>query len=433
MIRKILAWTIFILIFAFIGFVIWLFFIKEDTASTNSVSFNRPEDFFPVNIPGMGENGEINPDPNRTNPLNRNLIPRLRQLSQVPVAGSVAIERTGNTSRPIISEDGSETTERDTFVVFRYIERSTGHLYEAREDSLTQTRLSNTTIPRVVDSYFSKDGERVLLRILNEDQESTETLSAKITQKATTSPSGGAPIADGFAIEGTYLSPNLIDAKLSANGLTYLLPKNTGGSTLITSTLDDLSKKIVMESPLKDWMISRVNTNSILMTTKADSRVSGFSYLINAQNGTSEKLLGDISGLTTIISPNEKWLIYSISRTNEFSTFSLNTETGETKRLGVTTLPEKCAFAQTNSDTLFCAGPSQMPRVALPESWYQGTTSLADNLWKIDLSTQEYSQILGDKEEVEQSFDMIKLTTSPKDDFIMFINKRDLTLWSVEI
>lgn len=74
-----------------------------------------------------------------------------------------------------------------------------------------------------------------------------------------------------------------------------------------------------------------------------------------------------------------------------------------------------------------------MPRVALPESWYQGTVSLNDNLWKINLATQEYNQILGDKEELDQSFDMIKLVTSPKDDFILFVNKRDLTLWSFEI
>lgn len=433
MIRKILGWTIFVLIFIFIGFVIWLFFVREDVQPTSSQQFNRPEDFFPVDIPGMNANGEIDPDPNRTGLIGRNLIPRLRQLSQVPVAGSVAFERTGNTSRPVISEDGSETTERSTFVVFRYLERSTGHLYEAREDSLTQTRLSNTTIPRVVDSYFSRDGERVLLRILDEDQESIDTLSARVTQKATTSPSGGAFVADGFALEGPYLTGNIVDAKIGSTGLSYLIPKNTGGSSLITSTFDDLSKRVIFDSPLKDWVISRVSASNILLTTKADSRVAGFSYLINAQTGASQKLIGDLTGLTTSLSPDGKWLIYSVSRNNEFGAFALNTETEETRRLGVTTLPEKCVFSTTNSDVLYCAGPAQMPRVPLPESWYQGITSLNDNLWKINLDTQNYEQLLGDREEVDQSFDMTKLEISPKEDFLLFVNKKDLTLWSVEI
>lgn len=433
MLRKILGWTIFVLIFVFIGFTIWLFFIRDTTdPGTSFTPTDRPADFFPTDIPGLNQNGEVDPDPNRTELVNRNLIPRLRQLSQVPTAGSVAFERVGNTSRPVISSDGSESTEQNTYTVFRYIERSTGHLYEAREDSLTQTRLSNTTLPRVVDALFSKDGSRALLRMLKEDQETIDTLSAKVTAKATTSASSASLVSDGFALEGPYLSSNIIDAEITSTGLTYLVPQNAGGSALITSTLDDLSKKIILESPLKNWMISRINSASILMTTKADSRTSGFSYLVNAQNGLMDKLLGDLPGLTTLMSPDEKWLIYSISRNNEFNTFVLNTETNETKKFGVNTLPEKCVFSQKNSNIVYCAGPSTMPRVTLPESWYQGTVSLNDNLWKTDLSTQSYDQILGDKEEVDQSFDMIKLEISPNDDFILFVNKKDLTLWSLE-
>lgn len=431
MLRKILGWTIFILIFAFIGFVIWLFFLRGDETSTSYTPTSRSEDFFPTNIPGLTPDGEINSDPNRTDFTNRNLIPRLRQLSQVPTAGSVAFKRTGNTSRPVINEDGSETVAQSSYNVFRYIERATGHLYEAREDSLTQTRLSNTTIPRVFDAMFSPNGENVVLRILNEDQETVETLSAKVTAKATTSPSSGVMMADGFALEGPYLAKNLIDATIYSGGISYLIPQNNGGSALITSNFSDLAKKIVFESPLKNWVLSRINQNSILLTTKADSRTNGFSYLINS-NGTSKKIVGDMPGMTSLMSPNEKWLIYSLSRNNEFTTFALNTETNETKRFGVTTLPEKCVFSQQNSDVLYCAGPSEMPRVSLPESWYQGTVSLNDNLWKIDLSSQNYEQILGDKEEVDQSFDMIKLEISPDDNFLLFVNKKDLTLWSLE-
>jgi len=99
----------------------------------------------------------------------------------------------------------------------------------------------------------------------------------------------------------------------------------------------------------------------------------------------------------------------------------------------VNTLPEKCVFSQSNSDVVYCAGPTQMPRVPMPESWYQGIVSLNDNLWKIDLSTQNYEELLMDKEEVDQSFDMTKLEVSPDDEFILFINKKDLTLWSLEI
>lgn len=432
MIRKILGWTIFILIFAFIGFVIWLFFVRTDAVEKTFSPGQKAEDFFPTDIPGLGANGEINPDPNRTESINRNLIPRLRQLSQVPTAGSVVFEREGNSSRAVIGENGTETIAKEIFNIFRYIERSTGHLYEAREDSLTQTRLSNTTIPRVVEADFTADGQRVMLRTLEEDQETIGTLSAKITAKATTSPSSASMIPDGFALEGPYLIQNIIDADISKSGLTYLVPKNAGGSSLITSSFDDLTKKLVYDSPLSDWLIERVNVTKALFTTKADSRISGFSYLINLQNGSTEKILGDLPGLTALMSPNEKWVIYSVSRNLEFNTYVLNTDTNETKKFGVNTLPEKCTFSPKNEDVVYCGGPSQMPRVSLPESWYQGTVSLDDNLWRGDLSTQQYEQILGNKEEVDQSFDMTKLQISPNEEFVLFVNKKDLTLWSLE-
>lgn len=433
MLRKILGWTIFILIFAFIGFVIWLFFLRDTSTETTYRPESRAEDFFPTNIPGLTPDGQINPDPNRTGTSGRNLIPRLRQLSQVPAAGAIAFERTGNTSRTSVNEEGVETVQQNTLNIFRYIERSTGHLYEAREDSLTQTRLSNTTIPRVVDAVFEKSGQRALLRILKEDQETIDTLSATIKSKSTTSPTVSGIIADGFALEGPYLSSNLIDSNINENGLAYLVPKNAGGSSLITSSFDDLAKKIIYDSPLKDWVISRVNQSKVLLTTKADSRVPGFAYLLNTSNGTTEKIVGDISGLTMIVSPDEKWGIYSLSRNPEIDTFVLNLETGETKKFGVKTLPEKCVFDQKNSNIVYCAGPTQMPRVPLPESWYQGTVSLNDNLWKVDLSSQDYQELLLDREEVDQSFDMTKLVVSPDGDFILFINKKDLTLWSLEI
>lgn len=434
MLRKILSWTIFALIFIFIGFVVWLFFFKEDPVENTYQGFSRSEDFFPVNTEnGIGEQGQLSPDGNQTELINRNLIPRLRQLSQVPTAGSIAFERKGNLSRQTVSQDGSEQTTTENTVIFRYIERATGHLYEAREDSLTQIRLSNTTIPKIFDAYFSEDGERALLRILKEDQETIDTLSAQVVSKSTTSVSTYRAEPDGFSLEGTFLPQNIISADISKDGLTYLLANNAGGSSLITSTFSDLSKKIIFDSPLQDWIIDRINTNNTLITNKADSRVSGFSYLINNQTGSNTKIIGDITGLTSLMSPNQEWLLYSLSRNNELDLYALNTKTDKVFKLGVNTLPEKCVFSTKNESIVFCGASNQAPRVPLPETWYQGRVNFNDNIWKINLASETYDQILGDKEEVADSFDVIKPVLSPNDDFILFINKRDLTLWSLEI
>jgi hypothetical protein len=49
------------------------------------------------------------------------------------------------------------------------------------------------------------------------------------------------------------------------------------------------------------------------------------------------------------------------------------------------------------------------------------------------LDTEEYEALLIDREEVPQSFDITKIVVSPRDEFVLFVNKKDLTLWSVDI
>ena len=433
MARKILGWLIFFLIAIFIGFLIWLFFFRTEPDNSSFSPSGRADDFFPVDTSeNFGREG-LPVDGVDTERRGRNFIPRLRKLSDTPTAGSVAFERPTGSSETFVSEDGVEETREASVTIFRYIERATGHLFEARENSQTQTRLSNTTVPKVYDALFAPDGDHVLLRILAEDGETVETLAATVTAKSTTSPETFQLVADGYSLEGSFLSPNTISADISENGLTYLIPNNKGGSSLITSDFDDLSKRIVFESPLQEWIVERISGNNASINTKADSRVDGFMYFVNLITGQSEKIIGELSGLTTLISPDEKWMVYSLSRENELDLFARNIDLGSTINLGLQTLPEKCAFGRDNNDILFCAAPSQIERVPYPESWYQGLVSFEDNLWRINLDTEEFDQVLGDREEVNQSFDITKLQVSPRDEFVLFVNKKDQTLWSLDV
>lgn len=433
MAKKILGWLIFVLVAVFIGFVIWLFFFKTEPEQSSFSPGGRVADFFPVdNTNNLGRVGDER-NQNNTSNVGRNFIPRLRQLSSVPTAGSVAFERVKGSSESFVTDTGVEETSDSSLTVFRYIERATGHLYETAENTLTQTRLSNTTIPKVYEAKFAPGGEHVILRLLNEDTEVLDVLSAKVTSKSTTSPDTFRIVADGYSLEGTFLSPNTVSSDITKDGLSYVVPTNNGGSNLIISSFADLAKKLVFESPLKGWIVQRVNNNHLTITPKADSRVEGYSYLINTDSGSSNKVIGGISGLTTLMSSDEKWVIYSLSRGNELDLFSLNIASGEVKNIGLKTLPEKCVFSRNSSNVLFCGAPTQTIRASYPESWYQGLVSFDDNLWMIDLENGEYTQILGDREDVNQSFDITNLVISPKDEFVLFINKKDLTLWSLDV
>jgi len=63
------------------------------------------------------------------------VIPILRKISEEPIGGYIA-----------------STTASSTIV--RYIDRGTGHIYEARDDTNIIEKLSNTTIPRVYWGRF---------------------------------------------------------------------------------------------------------------------------------------------------------------------------------------------------------------------------------------------------------------------------------------
>lgn len=433
MVKQILGWTIFVLVAVFIGFLVWLFFFRGESERATFTGPDRGESFFPVDIAnGIGQQGELNPNGTPQQGAANTVIPRVRQLSQVPVAGAVAFERPTGSSETFISDEGVEESRAFTITTFRYIERATGHLYEARENSLTQTRLSNTTIPKVNHAKFTPDGTHALVQYVAEDEETVETLIGKIVPKSTTSPDTFQVVADGYTLDGVYLPRNAVSADIGATSMSYVLENSAGGSTIIAADLRDQAKRVLYESPFTQWIVQQVNNTDRIITTKADSRENGFAYLINSPE-TLQKLLGDTPGLTTLTNANRSWMLYSVSRGNELDLYAYNFATDTSKRLGIKTLPEKCVFSQTNNDTVFCGATDQPERVPYPETWYQGVSTFNDNLWKINLANESYEALLINREEVPQSFDITKLTVSPRDEFVLFVNKKDLTLWSVDI
>lgn len=434
MVKRILGWVIFALVAVFIGFVIWLFFFREEPVTQTYTTPDRGDAFFPIDIQnGIGREGILNPDGTTGQGQGPAVIPRVRQLSQVPVAGSVAFERPTGSSETYISDEGVEESRAFTITTFRYIERATGHLYEARENSLTQTRLSNTTIPKIHHAKFTPNGEHVLLQYVAQDEETVETLSAKITAKSTTSAETFQLVADGYSLEGIYLPQNLVSVDIGATAVSYVLKKSAGGSTVILTDLRDQTKRVMHESPFSEWIVQLANASVATITTTADSHVNGFAYLLTSAGAAPKKLIGETTGLTTLTNPDNSWVLYSLARGNELDTFAYNVKTNQTKRLGIKTLPEKCVFSQQNEHLVFCGATDQPERVPYPETWYQGLSTFNDNLWKINLETESYEAMLIDREEVDQSFDMTKLSLSPRDEFVLFVNKKDLTLWSVDI
>ena len=143
-----------------LGVVLYLtFFIGGDNDSglNNENDESGVNTFFPTtndsNVSGDG--GEGTPQNNF-----QVSIPSLRQLSNVPISGFVLFEREIETTSLLFEEEVVEDIEEEdtTETVFRFIERSTGNIYETTARDLSTKRITNTTIPKIYESIFTDDG-----------------------------------------------------------------------------------------------------------------------------------------------------------------------------------------------------------------------------------------------------------------------------------
>ena len=96
--------------------------------------------------------------------------------------------------------------------------------------------------------------------------------------------------------------------------------------------------------------------------------------------------------------------------------------------MGITTLPEKCVFSKTDENKIYCAVPISMPSAKYPDEWYQGLISFSDNLWQINVNTGIAKIIF-----YKSDFDITNLFTDKNENYLFFTNKKDSTLWSLQI
>ena len=92
-------------------------------------------------------------------------------------------------------------------------------------------------------------------------------------------------------------------------------------------------------------------------------------------------------------------------------------------------LPQKCIWSN-DEVTVYCARSKALSQHA-PDDWYQGLVSFTDSLWKINLETLEQTQISDLKPDEQTDIDLINPHLSQNEDYFVFTNKKDLSLWAI--
>ncbi|MEX0934047.1 MAG: hypothetical protein WD003_02195 [Candidatus Paceibacterota bacterium] len=330
----------------------------------------------------------------------------LLQLSSTPVVGA---------SFHRIGEDEKE------HLTVRYVEQTTGNIFEVNPETLEKVRLTNTTLLALKRVLWSDDEKRLLVQYL--DGEVIKTFMGNIV---------GGESGVG-SLEGEFLEENIEALTLSPERDKVFSLRSFGDIVIGTIlNIKNGDKEQVFAHPFKEWLVGWPTENQIILTTKPSNGVLGQSILLTLSNERIVPLLNNIPGLTTQPSFDGRNILYGEMRGQTLSRIiSYNRESGNSLVFPLATLPEKCVWSRVSPQRAFCAVPQAPEKALYPDDWYRGVVSFSDEIWQLDVERGSVSQVT--QESLNNSFDVINLELDVEERFLLFQNKKDGTLWRLKL
>jgi len=317
---------------------------------------------------------------------------------------------------PYFTKTTTTISEKETTEIIpsiRYVEKKNGHIYKMFLDTRSKEKISNSTIPSIHESFFSKDGDSVIYRYLSSDKVISSFMATL-----------GAP-------KGEFLPQNILNISLSNDkNKFFYLTENDEGSVGMVGLFGSIKKDNVFAFPFTEWLSQWDNNQNIYLTTKSSGSVEGSIFILNTTTKTLSKIFGNVFGLTTLVSPDGDAILYSASTQKGPELWIYDTASNSTRDLNSFSLPEKCVWS-TDNVNIYCALPNTIITVQYPDSWYQGTVSFDDYFVKINTQTGERITIANSINET--AIDGVSLFLDKTENNLFFLNKKDLTLWGLKL
>ncbi len=338
----------------------------------------------------------------------------LFRISQEPVAGAVILNR------------GTST------VVARYVERATGHIYDTDLTTLTKTRVTNQTLTKVYEAYFRPDGNAVLLRFLKEDSDVVENISLALTPPRATLVSTSSPQATDalYSVSAIALRGNIGSVAVGAGGTLFYTLEDA--SSVVSSNFNGTGTKTIFSSAFKNWRLAAAG-NNLITYTKASAGATGYAYNVNIKSGALTKVAGPFSGLVATPSAIGNKILYSYIDSNRTRLFAKNIQNNAVSEMSPVTLAEKCVWSIKSAGIVFCGAPADGLAVGEPDSWYRGLTHFSDRIWLFDTNIETAEVLVEPRPSLGIDIDLMEPKLSPNEDYLVFINKTDLSLWALRL
>lgn len=303
-------------------------------------------------------------------------------------------------------------TVRATSTTIIFVDRVTGYIYGYPLTTGKVFQISNTVIPGVHDAYFFNNGTRVIMRYADRERNVVMGLIGTVPSVS----EGGTP----SPLEKVqYLTSEVVSVAINGRKDTasYVVATEKGSAVY---SLGSKEPSLVASSPFREWDLS-YGGDSLFVTTKPSAYVSGATFSLPLFQSESDERTGLMSN------PSDGGILLNSMWSNKGLTTFFSKD-GKLQRLPLLTLAPKCSWGEKNF--LVCAIPRMIPRVAegLPDDWFQGRVSFADDLVIVDTSTGTGFPLYTFSEK-EGLFDITGITMNDDNEIFSFTRKQNGSLW----
>ncbi|MDE1975343.1 MAG: hypothetical protein KGI49_02430 [Patescibacteria group bacterium] len=416
-------YLIILIVFASAGLAFWYFFLGGtggSGAQTSNTNSNQPG-FQPFSRTSPGNGGQAGNNASGTASSTgqaggANSIPTLRLLSSTPVGGY-----------------GASTTASTTIV--RWVDRGRGNIYQADYISSNITTLSNTIVPRIYESGWNSDISSFIGMLLQDGDPSPQAIYAQLipVSAATGTPQGANYTP--YALRGKNLPSNVASYAVSPDGKQIFLFSIQGGQGIgYISQFSGGTATRIFSTPITQVNVDWPAPDIIAITTKGSAYQNGYLYFVNPKTGIWKEVAGPLPGLSAKVSHDGKYAVLSATGNNNnvlTSIYSIASSTGTDAV--IRTMADKCAWGNFYRDVVYCAAPSQPVSGIYPDDWYQGRLSTVDKIWQVDAISGQVHLISSIIDQSDRVIDAFNLGLDQKDDYLFFMNKNDLSLWSLDL
>ena len=409
-----------IIVILIAAFAFWFFFLKTSTPTTSSGETPSSPGFSPFGTsthqtgPGITQPGQGG---NATSTSSTSPVPVLRLLSNTPVGGY-----------------GASTTASTT--VIRWIDRGRGNIFETTGDSLDIKKISNTLVPLIYQSQWNKDLSAFIASTLSKDTSSLYTIYTEIVpQTASTSSSTDTTNLSSYELRGKNLPNEITAYALSPKkDKIFFFSVQNGRGIGYTSAVTGGTLTEIFDTPITQVTIDWPEENTLAITTKGAAAEDGFLYFVNPKTGVWKKIVGPILGLSAKVSHDAAYAIISApTKTEGVQTVIYKVASSTGIDAAIQTLADKCTWGNFYKNLVYCAVPSSPVSGTYPDDWYTGTLSTSDKIWQTNASTREVHMVANIIGQSDRPIDGFNLTTDSKDNYLFFMNKNDLSLWSLDL